>query len=147
MIIRPAAIGDIEGMVEIGRKWHEKSAHAHVRFDPIRAGMFAMRAISSKSDCSLVAEHNGRVCGILIGTIQDWPFLSLRVATDLLTVSDRAGAGRALLRQFETWAWLNGADEMLLGVSFGGDPRACESIYKRAGYSHVGGMFSKRRSA
>jgi GNAT superfamily N-acetyltransferase len=145
MIVRPATVRDIEEMVAIGARWHSLSDHAYVKFDQIRAGMFAMRAISSRGNCALVAEHLGKIVGMLIGTIQEWPFLNLKVATDLLTLSERAGAGRALLRQFEAWAFASGADEMMLGVSFGGDPRDCEKIYKRAGYRHIGGMFAKRR--
>lgn len=138
---------DVEHMVALGATWHPHSHHADHAFDAMKAAKFALSAIASRHDCALVAEHEGHIVGLLIGTIQDWPFLNVKVATDLVMLCERAGGGRMLLRAFEQWAWAHGADEMLLGVSFGGDPHACEPIYKRAGYSHIGGMFSKRRPA
>jgi len=105
------------------------------------AGTLGMRAILASDACAIVAEHKGEVCGLLIGAIEPWPFLKWKVASDIVTYATLPGAGRELLLQFELWATFRGADEMILGVTFGG--RDLTALYERRGFKKLGGMFKK----
>lgn len=148
MIVRAATIRDVDAIVAIGRSMHAGSAHGYVAFNGDHAGAFVVRAVMSNMCYSGVAEHDGKIVGFMIGTMQDWPFLTLKVATDLVVVSTRAGAGSMLYNAFERWAWANGADEISLSMSYGGpsdEHGRAQSLLERKGYEHVGGLFFKRK--
>lgn len=146
MLVRPATVKDVDAMVALGRAHHPGSSHGHVPFSDDHAGAFAIQSILHRGTCALVATHDGRVVGFLIGAVQDWPFLPLRVATDLVTLSTRAGAGSMMYREFERWAFAHGADEISLSFSYGGAERdRCDKMLERKGFTRTGGLFFKRK--
>jgi hypothetical protein len=68
------------------------------------------------------------------------------MATDLAFYAERPGAGLALLRAFIRWAWnLPAVVEVTMAQSAGIDSDRMAAVYKRAGMSRVGGMFTLQR--
>ena len=142
MIVRSAFAKDVPTIVALGGRMHAASERKDVEYDTLRVATFVMQSVVSDDAFSCVAEHEGMIVGFMVGALQDWPFLDWVVATDLVTISERAGAGSMLLSAFEKWAAERGANEVLIGVSYGG--RDAAPLFERKGFKHVGGMFSKR---
>lgn len=143
--VRKAMVWDLDVILDMGAKLHAESAHKMFEFDRDHAGIFVMRSIMGRG-CAFVAVHGDKVVGFLVGAINPWPFLKIQVATDLVVIATRAGAGSKLYSAFEDWAWRHGADEIMVGVSFGGDGMEnTETLLTHKGYTRVGGTFSKQR--
>lgn len=149
MEILAAEMGDIEAIVEIGKRGHAASANARYAYDEMKTKILCATLIAGKATCLFIAKVNGKVVGILLGQEDTYGYCKLRYATDIAVYSETPGAGRALMRRFEKWAFEERkVDQLLLGVSHGGkSTKATESLYRRAGFAHVGGIFTKQRQA
>ncbi len=149
MEIRAAEMGDIEAIVEIGKRGHAASANAAYKFDEMKTKILCASLIVGKKTCLFVAKADDVIVGILLGQEDEYGYCRLRYATDIAVYSETPGAGRALMRRFEKWAFEERkVDQLLLGVSHGGkSTKQTESLYRRAGFSHVGGIYTKQRQA
>jgi ribosomal protein S18 acetylase RimI-like enzyme len=148
MEILAAEMGDIEAIVEIGKRGHAASANARYEFDEMKTKILCATLIAGKKTCLFVAKDAGKIVGILLGQEDTYGYCKLRYATDIACYSETPGAGRALMRRFEKWAFEERrVDMMCLGVSHGGrSERSTIALYKRAGYEHMGGIFTKHRT-
>lgn len=146
MDVRRASTNDIEAIVALGREAHERSGFGHHKYDDAIAGLLTARMLCGRNTTVLVAEHEGQIVGFMGAKVDTLPYVPVRVASDIAFYSRRAGAGRALMRAFERWAQEMMAQEILMGVSFGGSRNAklTERFYRRLGFSYVGGIFVKR---
>jgi hypothetical protein len=90
-----------------------------------------------------MAENDkGKLIGILFGSLE--PFFINRKkswATDLMFIA--SGGGPALLRCWKEWAFNNGAERIMMGVS-SGDSRA-DALIELAGFERTGGMYVIRK--
>lgn len=151
--VRKATFDDIPWMISVGRVAHSQSENARYAFDEPSARQLGAAAITMKTMCAFVAETDkrspldGNVVGILIGHEDKLPYAKVRFATDIVFYAIEPGAGRALMDRFTTWAFEERrVDQMLLGVSFGGkSARSATALYRRKGFTPVGGLFVKNR--
>ncbi len=147
MEILAAEMGDIEAIVEIGKRGHAASANARYAFDEMKTKILCATLIAGKATCLFISRDKGKITGILLGQEDTYGYCKLRYATDIAIYSETPGAGRALMRRFEKWAFEERkVDQLLLGVSHGGkSARGTEAMYRRMGYEHVGGIFTRNR--
>lgn len=149
MEILAAEMEDIEAIVELGKRGHAASANARYEYDEMKAKLLCAQLIAGKATCLFISKVNGKITGILLGQTDTLGYCRATYATDIALYSETPGAGRALMRRFEKWAFHERrVDMMMLGVSHGGkSTRSTESLYRRAGFSHVGGMYVKNRES
>jgi ribosomal protein S18 acetylase RimI-like enzyme len=138
---------DIDDIVVIGKRGHEASDNAAYLYDEGRAKLLCATLIVGKKTCLFVAKESGNIVGILLGQEDEYGYCKLRYATDIAVYSEAVGAGRKLLQRFAQWAFEERkVDQMVLGVSHGGKSATQTiSMYRRMGYKHVGGVFTKQR--
>ena len=142
-MIRKAEFRDIPGMLALAKRGHAKSEYARLEFDEAGARLLGAQCISGKSLCAFVAESDGQIVGLLLGSEESFGYLKARFATDLAFYCEHPGKGMRLMKRFLKWALEERkVDQVLLNVSFGGkSAEAAPSLYKRIGFRHVGGMF------
>jgi ribosomal protein S18 acetylase RimI-like enzyme len=148
MEIRRAKIEDIENIVALGERGHSRSSSADFDFSGMRARILVAACVSRRNMCAFVALVNGNVVGFVLGHSDEFPYIAMRYATDLAIYSEVPGAGRKLIERFTSWAFDEaGADKVILSVIYGGrSERGATALYKRLGFEHAGGMFTKTRS-
>lgn len=143
MIVREARPGDVEPILALGRALHEASPRAHLTFDDDGAREALAKCGNSPRHSAFVAEHQGKVVGLLVASEHRWPHIKGRFVTDVVFFSDRAGAGRRLIDRLVEWGKSRGADEVVCAVSFGGkSAEGAKAVFTRAGFEHRGGMFA-----
>lgn len=125
-------------LIEYGRTWHGKTVLCDIPVNTSKASAF-FKGCMMATDTAVWAsfDKNNKVRGVLVGSIQEWPYLDGSYATDLLFVADREG--RQLYRTFEQWAKSHGANSIQMGVS-SGLPQA-EAFYENIGLQNVGGIY------
>lgn len=145
----PATMDDIEAVVEIGKRGHADSANARYQFNEMKTKLLCAQLIIGKKTCLFVAKQDDVIVGILLGQEDEYGYCNLRYATDIAVYAEVPGAGRALMKRFEQWAFEERkVDQLVLGVSHGGrSTKHTEALYRRAGFTHVGGIFTKQRQA
>lgn len=146
MIVREATFDDADEAVELGARIHAQGESRHLTFDPSGAKVIGAQCIHNSSMCAFVAEHEGRIVGVLLGAERSFGYLHARYATDILFLAE-GGAGKLLIQRFKAWAFdERGADQIIMGVSFGGrSARGSEVIYTRQGFTHAGGIYLMNR--
>jgi len=146
--IRHASMDDIERIVALGERGHSRGANARFEFSGMRARIIVAQCITRRSMCALVASDDSGIVGFILGNSEEYPYIQMRYATDIALYSEAPGAGRSLIECFTRWAFDEArVDQMILGVTYGGrSERSATALYKRMGFTHVGGMFTKQRS-
>lgn len=142
-MIRRAKASDFDAILELGRRAHAKSQYAK-HFVCVRGARDMLRACTlAKDKCVLVS--GDPLTGFLIGSIDPYWFLQdVKVASDLMFYAEHPGHGRQLLKAFVGWARAQGANELELGISVGGEIAArTESLYSRLGLTKVGAVMRK----
>jgi hypothetical protein len=106
-----------------------------------------LKLIMRKDGLALVAEHDGKMTGVLLATAQPlwWvhPMAGARIASDLVFYSQRYGDGRRMLRQMVDWAF--GTHRVIrieMGVSSGQAPLdVMRRLYASEGFALEGSFF------
>lgn len=144
-----AEMGDIDAIIEIGKRGHAASANADYEIDEQRMKLLCATLIAGKRTCLFVAKRAGAVVGVLLGQEDIFGYCKLRYATDIALYAEVPGAGRKLMQRFERWAFdERKVDQVVMGVMHGGkSARHTEALYGRAGFTYVGGLYVKRRPA
>lgn len=140
-LIRPLAYGDIEKVMEIGRKAHaESDVWNGIKIDERVLRGALGRSINDKNCWAYVHVTRGEIDGVMIGVVHQVWFSLEKMATDMWLHSTRAGAGAALLRGFVKWAKPR-AKLVLMGVShqYGKDEA---KLYERVGLKRAGGIYA-----
>jgi GNAT superfamily N-acetyltransferase len=140
MFIRPAGLHDAPTLYAFAAELALDDApgrEAHER---------ALRdALTDERSLVLVAEHGGRLVGSLVAGLLPMPLYGARLAfVQELFVDEAArgaGAGRALMEAFDTWAREHGAAVEALGTS---RPQAM-AFYERLGFVTRPTMYYWRR--
>lgn len=147
--VRKATPNDLQQMVELGFRLCDKTPYAHIERDrPSIVRAFTM-AMSSQFGCAFVTEteRDGKLTGILVGAAQQLWWSRVRYATDLCFYSERAGDGYAMLKKFIAWAWGTPCViEITMGQSSGIDTKRSAALYRRAGLTLVGGLYTMVRA-
>lgn len=147
MQVRAATFEDVPAIIEIGKRGHAASENARYPFNEGKTKLLLAQLIIGKKTCLFVAEVDGKIAGFLMGQEEEYIYCDLRYATDIAVYAEAVGAGRKLLDRFEKWALEERkVDQVLLGVSHGGrSSSGVAALYKRMGYTAVGGIFTKNR--
>lgn len=125
-------------LIAYGRQLHGKTAYANIPIDVKKANAFFASCMVGQ-DTAVWASFgkDNKVYGVLVGSVQHWPYLEGLYATDLLFIADRGG--RELYRAFEQWAVSHGANSIQMGVSSG--LTQAGAFYQTIGLKPVGGIY------
>jgi hypothetical protein len=103
--IREARIPDLPQVLELLGRLHAKlESYVGAPLDRESLVFAFGRCVNDKRCAAFVAEHEGALVGVLLGITQELWFSTAREALDLVTYSERAGAGPLLVRRFARWA-------------------------------------------
>lgn len=142
MEVRRATIHDVKAILDYVTEYHEDSNLSDIPIDRVSLLRVVEHFIQHRDSLPLIAEAEGKIHGVLFGSLEPYFFNSKRMyATDLMFFSK--GAGPQLWREFKDWAFATGADRILMGVS-SGDDRACQ-LLEVLGMEPTGGMYVLRR--
>lgn len=142
-MIRRGTPKDLPAIIEMGHRLCDRTPQAHVKRDRESIAQTIGSCMASGLGCVFVAEHEGKLTGVIVGMAQQYWFSRQRQAVDLMFVSERPGDGMRLLRAFIDWAWkVPGVVEVAGAQSSGIDIERTVELYERLGFKHVGGVFS-----
>lgn len=145
-MIRRAVIADFPQWRELGARLLARTPYRDVPIDQAAVARTFGQCMNSKLACCFVAEHDGKITGTIVGTINELWFARRRYASDLMFVAETPGDGRRLLRAFIEWAWsVPGVAEVTCGQSSGIEMQAMDALYQRAGMQKVGGIHTMLR--
>jgi len=144
-MIRRANVLDIEGMLALGYRAHAR-AQNYPPIDDLSCKRMAAMAVQSKQYIVLVDDVGGVITGMIFGTTDRLAYSTARYATDVLFIAERPGSGIAMLRQFIEWAKKQNVWEITCGNSAGDDPRM-DNLYRRLGFTKIGGLFQMKGSS
>ena len=138
MEVRRGTVANIPEIVDLLEEYHPTSNLKEVPFvrrDLVKILEYYMRA---RESCPLIAVSEGKIVGILLGTLEPFFFNKRRYyATDLFFISN--GGGMQLLNAFKEWAWGVRADRIIMGVSSGED--RADTFLELSGFEKTGGMY------
>jgi GNAT superfamily N-acetyltransferase len=140
VLIRPALISDADVLHAFASQLaleHPPDARAHAR--ELRC------ALADERSLVLIAEHEGRPVGSLVGGVLAMPIygggLAFLQELYVEAAARRSGAGRALIDAFDGWARERGAVVEALGTS----RPAAMAFYERLGFVTRPTMYYWRR--
>lgn len=138
MVVREATTADMKDVLDYMEKYHETSNLSDIPFKRTSAVKIVEYTIQSRDSLALVAYEEGRLRGILLGTIEPFFFnQDSSYATDIMFISD--GAGPQLWKKFIEWAQFFGVKRIMMGVS-SGNARAGQ-LLEALGMTNTGGMY------
>jgi len=138
MEIRRAGLNDIKAIIDYMVEYHEESNMSDVPFNRLSSVKVVEHYIAHKDCNPLIATDGDTIHGVLFGSLEPYFFNSSRnYASDLMFFSK--GYGPQLWRKFKDWAFLMGADRIIMGVS-SGDERAGQ-LLEALGMNSTGGMY------
>lgn len=98
---------------------------------------------ASMLDCDSrvwITEHDGKICGLLIGQLGPMPMFAAMAATDLIFSATKGGD--LLIDAFIEWCQLRKAARIDMGFSAGeGRDRAVARMMRRKGFAYSGGVY------
>ena len=144
-MIRRGTVRDIEGMLALGKRAHARTG-TYPPIDDLSCKRMAAMAVQSKLYIVLVDDCNGEIRGMMFGTTDRLAYSLERYATDVLFISERAGAGIQMLREFVRWARTQKVYEITCGVTSGEDSTRMDTLYRRIGFTKIGGLFQMKGS-
>lgn len=140
MSVRLAKMSELSDILAYARTAHEKSNYADFPFNSVVARRTLKSAMTDANSRVWIAEHEGRICGLLIGEIGDLPMTHFQGATDLVFVADRHG--EKLLDAFVAWCKLRKVARIDMGISAGPDREvAVRRMFERVDFLYSGQMF------
>jgi hypothetical protein len=126
------------------KAYHAESNQVDVPFDRKSCFQVVQYYIEHRDSLPLIAIDEMGVHGILLGSLEPYFFNSKRCyGTDLFFFSK--GYGPKLWRLFKEWAFANGADKIIMGVS-SEDARAGH-LLEALGMTNTGGMYVLRQES
>ena len=151
VIIRDRKLSDMDQVLMLAEEAHAESSYSHLDFDPevITAMGHTWIANPEVYFCKLVTSAENKIFAMYVGLISSYYFGKDLVANDLLLFvsQDRRGgiAAARLIKEFEDWAFANGAKEIRPASSTGVKTEETRQLYNALGYDTVGHTFVKRR--
>lgn len=144
-MIRRATVLDIEGMLALGKRAVSTMPEGtYPPIDDLSCKRAAAMMVQSKQYIALVDDHDGLIRGMMVGTTDRLLYSLQRYATDVVFISGRPGAGIAMLRQFVAWAKAQKVYEITCAVSSGEDDPRMANLYRRLGFTKIGGLFQTK---
>lgn len=135
---------DLGKIIDFMEAYHPESNMSDIPFDRQSCVKITEYFILNKTYQPLIAVDEGRIQGLLFGSLEPFFFNKKRsYATDLMFISK--GAGPQLWHKFRDWAFGSGADRILMGVS-SGEERACR-LLEALGMTNTGGLYVLHRQS
>jgi len=145
-MIRMAQVADLPQLLALGKRLIKMTPYADVKIDTLTAGQTLGQCINSAFGMALVAEHDGKITGLLLGAAVPLWFSKSRSATDIITYAETPGDGYRMIRQFVKWAWsLPNVIEVTMAQSSGIDVERTRQLYERVGLAPVGAIYTAVR--
>jgi hypothetical protein len=145
-MIRNAQIADIPQLIALGKRLLELTPYADVKIDTLIAGQTLGQCINSAFGIALVAVHEGKITGLLLGAAVPLWFSKSRSATDIVTYAETPGDGYRMIRRFIRWAWaVPNVIEVTMAQSSGVDVERTGKLYERVGLARVGAIYTAVR--
>lgn len=142
-MIRKATANDLQSIIEMGYRLCDRTPQKHVKRDRPSIAKQLTACMSSAFGCVFVAEHEGKLTGVIVGIAQQYWFSNQRQAVDLMFTSERAGDGIQLLRKYIDWGWsVPGVVEVSIAQSSGIEIERTAALFERVGFARMGGVFS-----
>lgn len=130
-------------VVKFSRSAHEKSSFAKLApFSPAKARKNFTRIIGRPDFCVLIAERDGKLCGVLIGSADEMLQCNVRYAVDLEFYAD--AGGKELVESFKEWARGIGCKLVMMADSNGGRTEAKDRFFAGAGFEYTGGVYAQK---
>lgn len=143
-MIRLATLADIPAIEQFMLAMKRRTELVTVKVEFERARKIMRQCVSSPQGFAAVAEHGGRITGVLLGIVDNYWFSMDRYASDIAFFSRRRGDGAALLARFKEWAD-NKSATLLMGQSSGQHMDATRRFYESQGLVCVGHVFMGER--
>lgn len=140
--VKRASLKDITPLVRLARELHEASDWSWVPFSAAALRRSLTQMIRKPDFCILMAEKDGKPCGLLFGMVDPVLYGNTLVATDI-EFAAHAG-GDELLEAFRDWAQKVGAKALVMGVSNSGREAAKDRFFSKHGLAKTGGVYSER---
>lgn len=138
MVVREATVADMKDVLDYMENYHKDSNLSDIPFKRTSALKIVEYSIGAKDSVAFVAYEEGRLRGILLGTLVPFFFnQDSSYATDIMFISD--GAGPQLWKKFVEWAKFLGVKRIMMGVS-SENPRASQ-LLEALGMTNTGGMY------
>lgn len=139
-MIRRATLADLPVIESLLIAAKRRSEFVTVKIEFERARKIIRTCISSPKGFAYVAEHDGKITGVLLGVADHYWYSVERFATDFAFYSKRRGDGRELLTRFLEWAASKGATP-LLGQSSGRHGPGIHKLYTSMGLFPIGTLY------
>ncbi len=145
-MIREFHHDDIDQVVGLLAILHLRTPYRCVKPDWPEVVQLIAGASSRRGGKVLVAEHDGKITGVLIAVAQTlwWQNAGTgaRVVSDLIFFSQRVGDGRRMLKQMIAWAFtVPRVVRVECGISSGQDVQRLEQLYVDCGLVREGTSF------
>ncbi len=145
-MIRNAMGADMPQLMALGKRLHGKSPYPDVPIDIQTCGATLGQCINSAFGFAMVAVHDGKITGFMLGAAVPLWFSRKRSATDFITYAETPGDGMRMLRTFVRWAWsIDNVVEITLAQSSGIDVERSAKLYERLGLKRVGSLYTAVR--
>lgn len=146
-MIRPATIDDLPAILELGGRMHLESRFRALEFDLAKVARVFEQLINSDDGIVMLAEVNGRIVGGIAGVVVEHWFSVSKVAQDfaLFIEPEHRGGMLAvrLLRQYEKWAFEQGAVAVEMGINTGVHVEQTAKMLELLGFRSVAVLHSK----
>ena len=140
--VRKAGLSDLSELVAWGKGSHARSNYAEIApYNAVITRQFFKGAMMDANHAFFVALNGGKVCGLLVGHCDNYPFSHVRFATDVLFVAD-AGGGQ-LLDAFVEWARKARVAVVESAPSQTERFDILADMFERKGFIRCGGTFRK----
>ena len=145
-MIRNAQVADLPELLALGKRLLAKSPYSDVPVDTLTFGSTLGQCIQSAFGFAMVAVHDGKITGMLLGAAMPLWFSKKRSATDFITYAETPGDGYRMLRRFVRWAWsMPNVIEITLAQSSGIDIERTARLYEIVGLQRVGNLYTAVR--
>lgn len=143
-MIRRIQPDDIEQVMQLCKELHARSRYSRFKPHWPTIARLLVRGTASMFARVFVAEHDGKVTGVLYAVAEEYFWAEAgagaRFVTDLFTFSKRRGDAKRLIDAMVAWAWtVPRVVNVEMGVSSG---IAGADRVHRANYQLTGTMFS-----
>lgn len=146
-MLRPLTEQDLPALLEIAREMHQSGVYAEYPMDEGRVTHILRAVITAPEALSVGYEIGGVLVGALAAEVVQDLWVDVMVAVDhafyVRAAYRGSRAGVALLREYERWASVMGADVMRPVVYAGVDNAGVEHILSRMGYEQAGTIHKK----
>lgn len=142
-------IEDFRKMIDLGKLMHKEGYFHDLPYDERRLEQVSQHAIDNPNmTAAFVAEHDGKLVGMIAGFISYYFFNNEKYAGDYLTYIDPSKRGSIaaarLLAAFEKWAKDNGAKEVIIGLRVSIDNERALKFFSGLGYGSIAPVLSKK---